>query len=121
MYPGIYNPVAYQGDSWSMAISVTRYEPPSGSVTAFDLTGYDIKSQLRRRADASGTVLEFVCYSSAPESGIVYLEAAPSLTHLVPAGSYSWDLQISGTSGTTSGTVTTLVRGQYTVVGETTR
>ena len=119
MSPYNYSPVFYQGDSWVLDIGVTQLV--SGSAAAFDLTGYTAKSQMRKSMASSATMLDFTCTIAAPSGGNINLSASPSLTALVPAGTYVWDVQISGTSGTASGTVQTIARGYALVEAEVTK
>lgn len=119
MNPTIYNPTFYQGDTWGLQISVTQLV--SGSYTNYDLTGYTAKSQLRKRADAELPAFEFTCNIPSPSGCLINLSGAPSATALVPAGSYAWDVEISGSSGTNSGAVYTITKGYAAVAAEVTR
>ena len=119
MIPSVYNPTLYQGDTWNLVASVTQYI--AGSYTDYDLTGYTAKSQLRRRPDASASMFDFSCTIPVSSGCLISMTGAPSATALVPAGSYVWDVQISGTSGTNSGCVYTVARGMAAVVAEVTK
>lgn len=119
--PAIYNPVLQQGDKWDWAVSLTTYLTPTSSATTFDLTGYTAKSQLRKKPEATKLMLEFTCDIPTPSLGQINLTAYPSATAFVPAGTYAWDLQISGTSGTVSGNVYTILSGYAAVSPDVTR
>jgi hypothetical protein len=112
----IYNPSFYQGDTWNLELSLTQ--TISGSSTAFDLTNFTAKSQMRQSAASSGTILEFNCATSG---STLTLSAPASATAQVAAGSYAWDVEVSGTSGTASGTVYTVARGYVVVTQGVTR
>lgn len=118
MLPAIFNPKFYQGDSWDFTASFTQYI--SGSASAYDLTGYTARSQLRKSAALPAVVAEFQCFIDTPPSGLIRLYMHPSATANIPAGVYAWDLEISG-SGVNSGTVKTLLYGQAAVINEVTR
>ena len=116
MVPLTYNPVLYQGDTWNVQVSLSQLV--SGSYTSYSLTNFSAKSQLRKRPESDYVAFEFTCAISGAN---IYLSAAPSATATIPAGAYAWDLQISCTSGTDSGSLYTVAAGRAAVIAEVTR
>lgn len=113
--PGTYNISARQGSTFSLTFVVTI------GASAFNLTGYTIRGQVRVRPSSTSTVLEF----STTDGRITKNDANGSFTVLVPAGvmdtiparNYRYDIELLSPSGD----VIPLLEGRYVVSAQVTR
>ena len=65
--------------------------------TALNLTGYTIKSQIRKHS-SSTTAVNFSATAPSPTSGVVKLELQPSDTASLKPGRYVYDIVITDPS-----------------------
>ncbi len=101
-----------QGSDFELAIQI--YEDDAVK----NLSGYDARAQLRKKADSPYKVDFVTTGSSFDATGTVKITLANSVTKGIDAGDYVYDLEIfeSGDS-----TVTRILQGKATVTGEVTR
>lgn len=88
MSAGIYNITIDQGSDF--ALDLTLREDDS----AFDLTGYSARAQLRRRKNDSSPAATFVCTIPDAAAGSIKIELANSVTATLSAGIYYYDLEL---------------------------
>ncbi len=111
MAAGKYDFTLEQGSTFSREITVQD----SGS--AMNLTGYQVRMQMRSTHDSSTIALTFNTSISNAAQGKIQISKAASDTAAVEEGIYVYDLEIeSGSSG-----VTRLMEGNVTVTPEVTR
>jgi hypothetical protein len=100
----------YQGDDYVVTVTVKNADG-----TAYPLTGFTAKAQVRRTpADSGPVVAEFGAQVQAPNIVVLTLTNAQTLAM---SGTYFWDVQIQ--SG--AGAVTTLAKGRVLAAPEITR
>jgi hypothetical protein len=100
----------YQGDDYVVTVTVRNADG-----TAFPLTGYTGKAQIRRTpADSGPVVAEFSAVIQAPNLVVLTLTNAQTLPL---AGTYFWDVQIQSPAGA----ITTLAKGRVISAPEITR
>jgi len=111
MAAGKYNFTLEQGTTFSREITVQD----SGS--AMNLTGYQVRMQMRSTHDSSTIALTFDTSISNASQGKIQISKPAADTAAIEEGLYVYDLEIeSGSSG-----VTRLMEGQVTVTPEVTR
>ena len=98
---------AYRGDSWVQTFRLLREGQP------YDLTGCTAAAWLSDKP-GSDTYEVFGVNVADPASGEVTLSLDPATG--VPAGKYQYDLEVTSLDGT----VTTWVRGKFTVMQDVT-
>ena len=112
MAAGKYNFTLEQGTTFSREITVQD----SGS--AMNLTGYQVRMQMRSTHDSSTIALTITASVANPASqGKINLTAAATATAAVEEGIYVYDLEIESSAGN----VTRILEGQVTVTPEVTR
>jgi hypothetical protein len=100
----------YQGDDYVVTVTVKKSDG-----TAFDLTGYTGKAQIRRTpADSGPIVAEFGTAIQLPNLVVLTLTNVQTLPL---TGTFFWDVQIK--SG--AGAITTLAKGRCISAPEITR
>lgn len=113
--PGSYNISARQGGTFSLTLSV------SVGASAFNLTGYDIRGQVRVRPSSTSTILEF----STTDGRITKNNLNGTFTIVVPANvmdaiaprTYRYDIELVSPSGD----VVPLLEGRFSVSAQVTR
>ena len=115
---GTYDIIIDQGATWNLAV---QWLDSSG--TAVDLTGFDVRSQVRTAyADQGGVVLADLTIGDGvtvtdPAEGKFVLTIDATTSESIRTGSYVWDVEAQ--SG--PGEVTRLLMGKALVRGEVTR
>ena len=84
---------------------------------AFDLTGYDVKSQMRKSYYSSNATAEFSATISNPVDGIITLTMGSDVTANVPAGRYVYDVIIKSPSNA----VTRVLEGIVNIIPQVTK
>lgn len=111
--PGTYNIQCPQGATWDKTFTVTI-----GGID-LDLTGYSAAMQVRESADADAVLLSLTNGSGIAlggTAGTIGVTIASTATASIPAGSYSYDLELNSGS-----TITRLLQGAFNVTGNVTR
>jgi len=112
--PGTYNITAYQGADWDRTFTITQ------SSTALNLTGYSAAMQVREAADSTAYLLSLTSGSGITlggTAGTVAVAITSAQSSALSAGSYAYDLELIAGAGS----VTRLLQGAFTVVGNVTR
>lgn len=107
-----YNLVIDQGSDF--AINFTAKE--NGS--AKNLTGYSARAQMRTTKTAAAVTATFSCSIPNPSSGTITVSLANSVSSLLTAGSYVYDLEIFTAN---NASVTRLIQGTVELTQEVTR
>lgn len=107
------NLVIDQGSTFSISITVSDY---TGS--AIDLTGYTLRSQLRKSYH-SNTYTSFTVVSNDPTDGEITLSLTATQTSALKYGRYVYDVEI--VSPAPASEVTRILEGIITVNPEVTR
>lgn len=111
--PGTYNIVCPQGATFDRTFTVNV------GATALDLTGYTAAMQVRESADSTGTLLSLTNGAGITlggTAGTISVVVASTASAAIPAGSYSYDLELNS-----GGTITRLLEGAFNVTGNVTR
>lgn len=111
--PGTYNISCPQGATFDQTFTVNV------GGTALDLTGYTASMQVREAADSSTALISLSSDSGITLNGVagtIDIVIASDITANIPAGSYSYDLELYSGS-----TVTRLLQGAFNVSGGVTR
>lgn len=112
--PGTYNITCPQGATFDKTFSVALDGSPK------DLTGFSAAMQVRETFDSSATVVSLTNGSGITLGGVlgtINVIVSSSATSAIPAGYYSYDLEI--TSG--AGVRDRLLEGKFIVTPEVTR
>lgn len=111
MSAGKYNIIIEQGSDFSLQLTVQE------SGAAKNLTGYNVRGQVRSTVDATNIAATFTGSISNPaSSGVLTVSLPFSTTQSLATGLYNYDIEIF-----TSGSVQKLIGGVATVRGEVTR
>ena len=101
-----------RGDTETLIVTITT----DGS-NAVDITGRTYRAQVRSQQDSTTIKASFTCTLSAtPTDGIVTCVLSATSSAALSAGLYFWDLE-----ETASGTVSTILAGNITVLADVTR
>lgn len=112
--PGTYNITCPQGATFDKTFSIALDGSPK------DLTGFSAAMQVRETFDSSATVVSLTNGSGITLGGVlgtINVIVSSSATSAIPAGYYSYDLEI--TSG--AGVRDRLLEGKFIVTPEVTR
>jgi hypothetical protein len=101
----------YQGDTYAHELRIKDSANANVSITSRTYTG-----QIRKKRNSDTITATFTSQITNGANGIVVMTLTPANTASIPAGTYVYDFQ--ETNGTT---ITTLITGTVTVVGEVTR
>ena len=77
-----------------------------------DLTGYSARAQVRSTKDAGIVVSNFTCTIAAPATGAVAVTMHNSISAVLPAGDYVYDLELFTVD---DGSVTRVIEGAVAV------
>lgn len=80
------------GTNYSNVITVA-----SASGAPLDLTGYTVKSQMRK-SYTSTTAYDFTCSVYDANNGLIRIQLSNSQSSAIPHGRYLYDLEITGPS-----------------------
>jgi|TARA_B110000285_G_C14787659_1_gene451512 hypothetical protein len=111
--PATYNIEAYQGTTYTLNMT---YKVDNVVV---DLTGYTAAMQVRDTPQATETILDLATGSGITLGGVlgtIAVEVPATDMAAAVAGNYQYDLELDS-----SGQVTRLIRGRFTVIPEITR
>lgn len=108
--PGTLNLSEVQGDDWTLTLSFTN-----SLGYAVDLSGATWNAQVRRNYKDDNVAATWTVDTSGAASGVLALSLSHTATAALTKSHYYWDLQ------QTSGTVTTLLIGEITMIPEVTR
>jgi hypothetical protein len=115
MTPGRYNITVYQGSTWVLE---PQWKIGSSYV---DVTGYTAAMDVRYSPTSTTSIIELTSQNNriivGTTDGKFTLQLNSATTTGLPAGSYVYDLEITGTDGT----VTRLLEGGFNVSPEVTR
>ena len=100
-----------RGDTETLIVTITT----DGS-TAVDITGRTYRAQIRSQQDSTTIKASFTCTVTAAVSGQVTCVLSATSSATLSAGLYFWDLE-----ETASGTVSTILAGNITVLADVTR
>ena len=112
--PGTYNITCYQGADWDRTFTITQ------SGTALNLSGYSAAMQVREAADSTAYLLSLTSGTGITlggTAGTVAVTITSTQSSAISAGSYAYDLELIAGAGS----VTRLLQGAFTVVGNVTR
>jgi hypothetical protein len=101
----------YQGDTYAHELRIKDSSNANVSITSRTYTG-----QIRKKRNSDTITATFTSQITNGANGIVVMTLTSANTANISAGSYVYDFQ--ETNGTT---ITTLITGTVTVVGEVTR
>lgn len=112
-FPATYNISYYRGDSYNFILN-----PKNSDGSAFNLNNYsgDFQVKATRNPDADIIIAGNVDIDT-PIVGSLTCSIDPVVGEVVPAGTYVYDVQIVNTSGT----VYTLVTGNFVVTNDISR
>ena len=99
------------GSTYSNIIAVA-----SSSGAPLDLTGYTVKSQIRK-SYSSSVAYDFTATVYLPLAGKVRLELTPTQSEAIPPGRWLYDVEITSSSGSK----TRVVEGIVTVTPQITK
>lgn len=111
--PGTYNITCPQGATFDRTFTVNVGAVP------LDLTGYTAAMQVRESADSTSTLLSLTNGAGIAlggTAGTIGLVVSSTASAAIPAGSYSYDLELNS-----GATVTRLLEGAFNVIGNVTR
>jgi hypothetical protein len=100
-----------RGDTETLVVTITT----DGS-TPVDITGRTYSSQIRTQQDSTTIKASFTCTVTNGAAGQVTCVLSATSSATLSAGLYFWDLQ-----ETASGTVSTILAGNITVLADVTR
>ena len=100
-----------RGDTETLVVTITT----DGS-TPVDITGRTYSSQIRTQQDSTTIKASFTCTVTSGAAGQVTCVLSATSSAALSAGLYFWDLQ-----ETASGTVSTILAGNITVLADVTR
>lgn len=100
-----------RGDTETLVVTITT----DGS-TPVDITGRTYSSQIRTQQDSTTIKASFTCTVTNGAAGQVTCVLSATSSAALSAGLYFWDLQ-----ETASGTVSTILAGNITVLADVTR
>lgn len=79
-----------QGSTWSINVTVRNESDDS----IFDLTGYTLRSMIRKHYSDAAAAQTFSCTSATPTSGVVNMLLSATNSALLTPGTYVYDLEI---------------------------
>jgi hypothetical protein len=100
-----------RGDTETLVVTITT----DGS-TAVDITGRTYLSQIRSQQDSTTIKASFTCTVTNAAAGQVTCVLSATSSAALSAGLYFWDLQENA-----SGTISTILSGNVTVLADVTR
>tara|TARA_R110000868_G_scaffold1493_6_gene11693 strand:+ start:3821 stop:4159 length:339 start_codon:yes stop_codon:yes gene_type:complete len=100
-----------RGDTETLIVTITT----DGS-TAVDITGRTYRAQVRSQQDSTTIKASFTCTVTSGATGQVTCVLSATSSATLSAGLYFWDLE-----ETASGTVSTILAGNITVLADVTR
>ena len=112
--PGTYNITVWQGADYDKTFTVTQ------GGTALNFTNYSARMQVREAADSTAYMLSLTNGSGITlggTAGTIAVAITNAQSSAISAGSFAYDLEL--VAGT--GTVTRLLQGSFTVIGNVTR
>lgn len=109
--PATQDLVFVRGDTETVSVTMT-----TDGTTAIDITGRTYSSQLRTAPDATVVSATATCTVPTGTDGKVNVVFSATGTASLSPGYYYWDLQENA-----SGTITTVLKGQVTVLADVTR
>jgi hypothetical protein len=112
MAAGKYNIVIDQGSDFALEFTVKE----DGS--AFDLTGYSARAQLRERPHDETKIADFVCNIVSAGAGTIKMSLTNETTTALTPKKYYYDIEIFTTN---DAAVTRLLQGEALVSPEVTR
>jgi hypothetical protein len=101
----------YQGDTYAHELRIKNSANAVINITSRVYTG-----QIRKKRNSDTIAATFTSSITDAANGVVILSLTPASTANVPAGTYVYDFQ-----ETNGSTVTTLITGTVTVIGEVSR
>ena len=101
----------YQGDTYAHELRIKNSANAVVNITSRVYTG-----QIRKKRNSDTIAATFTSSITDAANGVVILSLTPASTANVPAGTYVYDFQ-----ETNGSTVTTLITGTVTVIGEVSR
>lgn len=113
MSAGIYNIKADQGSTFAFSFTITTND------TAWNLTGYTARMQVRASVQSTSTILSLVYPTdiTLTNTGIITITASASTMAVIPSGTFVYDIEVESSSGI----VTRLLQGKFIVTPEVTR
>jgi hypothetical protein len=112
MSAGTYNITIDQGTDFVLDLAVKENN------SAFDLTGYSARAQLRRTKNSDSATATFTCTVVSAAAGTIKMELSNSTTASITEGSYFYDLEIYTAS---DAIVERIIQGRALVTREITR
>jgi hypothetical protein len=112
--PSTYNLTVWQGADFDQTFTVTQ----AGS--ALNFTGYTARMQVREAADSTAYLLSLTNGSGivlGGTAGTIAVTITNAQSSALSGGSYAYDLELIAGAGT----ITRLLQGGFTVVGNVTR
>lgn len=109
--PATQDLIVTRGDTETVAITLT-----TDGTTPINITGRTYTAQLRSTPDSAVIAASFTCSVTNGPAGQVTCSMSAATSALLTPGYYYWDLQENA-----SGTISTLLSGQVTVLADVTR
>ena len=112
--PSTYNLTVWQGADFDQTFTVTQ------NGTALNFTGYLARMQVREAADSTAYLLSLTNGSGITlggTAGTIAVAITNAQSSAISAGSYAYDLELVAGAGT----ITRLLQGAFTVIGNVTR
>lgn len=112
--PSTYNLTVWQGADFDQTFTVTQ------NGTALNFTGYSARMQVREAADSTAYLLSLTNGSGITlggTAGTIAVAITNAQSSAISAGSYAYDLELVAGAGT----ITRLLQGAFTVIGNVTR
>lgn len=103
--------VIVRGDTVTVTVTMT-----TNGTTPIDITGRTYTSMVRQAYDSPSAAATFTCTVTSAVNGVVTLTLDSVSTALLDPYNYVWDLQENA-----SGTITTVLGGQFVVLPDVTR
>lgn len=105
------NITIYQGDTYAHELRIKNSANANVNITSRTYTG-----QIRKKRNSETSAAIFTSEITNGANGIVVMSLTPAATSNIAAGTYVYDFQ-----ETNGSTVTTLITGTVTVIGEVSR
>jgi len=87
MTAGIHHFRIEQGTTWSRTLRLRQGTP----AVAMDLTGYTVRSSIRKAAHSTASMADFTCTLTDPADGTFTLSLTAAQTSALPTEGGSWD------------------------------
>jgi hypothetical protein len=113
----VYNITIYEGALYRLRIDIEQKDL-AGNVTPFNLTGYNVRAQLRPNYDSSRK-WDFTVTIDDIANGYVTISLPATVTQTIPEGDYVYDVEVFSTSDTA--VVYRVVYGTAEVIAEVTQ